>query len=256
MPVSPALREYFLADDGMFLPEDAFPPPAADESDDGGDKEDRVTHDALVEEAVKETIARWGRVTIKIDEVAPTDAAWMMPFGSSCCTTLGHVYMAVKASNRLQQYLEKTERATMRVQRWIGDSPAGEFRCYTSGNRLVFAGQRYPVNSIRSDLIELGKRLHSIWTERRIGDELSGFWEVDLWLKDSCDDVYILGVKEPVREEVEAVGIFTFDELLVGAPDNEPCVVVRAITDDKAMAARRNDGSGAPEDIHLSELNI
>ena len=249
VPVSAALREYFLADDGMFLPADAFPPSGGEDSDE--EAAGRVAHDAAVEQAVRDTVARWGRITLKLDDLAPTDCGWMMPFGSGCCATLGHVYMAIKASNRLQAHLECTERATLRLMPWLVDSPAGEFRCYTSGDRLAFAGQRYPVNSVKVDLAELGRRLYAIWSNNELGKHVHGFWQVDVWLRDGGTQLYILGVKEPVPEEVEAAGVFSFDEIAAGAPDNEPCTVVRAITDARAMAARPRDGSGAPIDLHL-----
>jgi hypothetical protein len=248
VPVSAALREYFLADDGMFLPADAFPP-----SGEVGEEEaeGHVAHDEAVESAVRDALARWGRVTLKVDDLAPIDCVWMMPFGSGCCATLGHVYMAVKASNRLQAHLERTVSATLRLQPWIGDSPAGEFRCFTSGDRLAFAGQRYPVNSVRTDLVELGRKLFALWRDSGLGKVVCGFWQVDVWLRDSDTELYILGVRAPVREEVESSGVFSFEELEAGSPDEEPCTVVRAITDERAMAARPRDGSGAPIDLHL-----
>ncbi len=251
VPVSAALREYFLADDGMFLPADAFPPSGEPDEEADAEAEQQVARDEVVEAAVREAVARWGRVTLKVDDVAPIDCGWMMPFGSACCATLGHVYMAVKASNRLQAHLERTEHATLRLMPWIGDSPAGEFRCYTSGDRLAFAGQRYPVNSVKSDLAELGQRLFALWRDSGLGRHVHGFWQVDVWLRDSGTELYVLGVREAVQEEVEASGVFSFDEVAAGSPDEEPCTVVRALTDERAMAARPRDGSGAPEDLHL-----
>lgn len=156
--ISSQLLEYFVSDD-MFLPADAYPP-SADLNDDA----DAVPVDREVEAAVKEGVflgfgcfcsllvekglSRWGRVTVKVDDVAPTDSDWMMPFGDASCATLGHVYMAIKASNRIRDHLEKAKgkAVKLRVQKWIKHSPAGEFRCYTKGDRLCFAGQRYPVS--------------------------------------------------------------------------------------------------------------
>lgn len=139
--ISADLLEYFLSDE-FFLPADAYPP--SDEIDDGATA---VPVDVGVEAAVKEALSRWDRVTIKVDDVAPSDSDWMMPFGDASCATLGHVYMAVKASNRIREHLEtvRDRPVKLRIQKWIRHSPAGEFRCYTKGNRLTFAGQRYPV---------------------------------------------------------------------------------------------------------------
>jgi hypothetical protein len=51
---------------------------------------------------------------------------------------------------------------------------------------------------------------------------------------------------------VESAAVFTFEELLEGVQDDEPCVVVRAITDTKAIAPHSNSANvGVPMDIHL-----
>ena len=251
VPLSPALKEYLLSDD-MFLPKDAFPPNQEEEKEEEEEEEDRVVHDVAVEGVIADAIAEWKHFTIKVGETAATDAGWMMPFGNARCATLGHAYMLVKASNRLQARLEAGENE-LRVQKWITESPVGEYRCYTSGRRLAFAGQRYPLNSINVDLIEVGRRLHAIWSEQEMWRNFEqGVWQVDVWLKDDGRSMYVLGAQRPVEAEVEAMGVFSWQELRDGLPDDsEPCTVVRAITDSMAMAAKPRDGSGAPIDLHL-----
>ena len=198
----------------------------------------------------------WGRITVKKDDVAPCDSDWMMPFGDASCASLGHVYMAVKASNRVREHLEiqreNEANVTLHLQKWVKHSPAGEFRCYTNGKRLAFAGQRYPVNAIGGDLKEIGRVLHEIWTRENMGEFICGFLQVDIWLHDDWKSLYILGVAKPKRDAVENAGVFTFEELVEGLEDDEPCVVVRAITDSKAIAPHANVANvGVPIDLHL-----
>lgn len=75
---------------------------------------------------------------------------------------------------------------------------------------------------------------------------------MDIWLHDDCKSLFILGISEPSRQVVESAAVFTFEELLEGVQDDEPCVVVRAITDTKAIAPHSNSANvGVPMDIHL-----
>ena len=86
----------------------------------------------------------------------------------------------------------------------------------------------------------------------RLFGEEGGVWQVDVWLKDDGRSMYVLGHQRPVEAEVEAAGVFSWQEVCDGLPnDSEPCTVVRAITDSMAMAAKPRDGSGAPIDLHL-----
>jgi hypothetical protein len=250
--VSAEFRDYITAD-GMFLPKDAYPP-SNEASDD--EEDDQVVNDAAMEAFVAEGLAKWGEVTVKVDDlVSPSDAAWMMPFGSGRCTTLGHVYMALKASNRIQEHFHAVSESPMSLslQQWIPSGSPLEFRCYTRGARLGFAGQRYPINSLQIDVDEMGDRLDFLWTKHNLGQYVQGFWEVDLWLLSDEKDCqfYILGVKCPVQEEVERTGVFGWEELQEAFLEENSGTVVRALTGTNEMAATPNHG--VPEE-QLADL--
>lgn len=55
---------------------------------------------------------------------------------------------------------------------------------------------------------------------------ICGFHQVDIWLHDDNKSLFVLGVSEPSREVVENAAVFSFEELLQGLQDDEPCVVV------------------------------
>lgn len=242
--------DYLVAED-MWLPADAYPPvEGGDEEDDGNEN---VVSDAGVESAIRDALARWGnKITVKCNHVAPSDASWMMPSGSALCTTLGHVYMALKASDRVRSFLQQSRKqdVVLHLQPWISGPPAGEWRCYTRGKRLLFAGQRYPLNSIDIDEDVISEQLSTLWTRHNIGEDVErmvgSFAQVDLWLLNS-DSILILGVESPNKETVESIGIFTWEELL-NEDVEEGDVIVRALTGQHEMA-KPTSNAGIPADM-------
>jgi hypothetical protein len=103
VPVSAPLLAYFASDD-MRLPLDAFPPSQYAVSDNEEDEEEVVIpSDIIVEEAVEQALRKWKRVCVKCGPVFVSDCGWMMPSGDARCATRGHVYMAIKASQRVQE---------------------------------------------------------------------------------------------------------------------------------------------------------
>lgn len=77
VPLSVEMHKYLMAD-GMWLPRDAYPPPAPEslhsEEEEEEEKEEgdhAVPSDATLEAAVSEALQRWGSVTVKCDDVAP-----------------------------------------------------------------------------------------------------------------------------------------------------------------------------------------
>ena len=247
--LSPSFVAYLRSDE-MALPLDAFPP--TEEEEEEVEESPGVVHDPLLDRCIREHLLRWGRVTIKLDDqVAPVDADWMMPGGCACCSTLGHVYMALKASNRVQEHLHARQDAPIDavVQRWIDGPSSGEWRCYTRGERLLFAGQRYPVHSIQDlDVESVGKELDALWKRHGLGQRYAGFYQVDLWVL-SPDQMYILGVTEPRRETVERAGIFSWQELTESAVDDSGGTIVRALTGKNEMTAEPGHGmTGVPDE--------
>ena len=244
--LSPAFVAYLRSDE-MSLPLDAFPP--SDEAEEPAS----VVHDENLDRCVRAKLSEWGGVTVKIDdEVAPRDADWMMPGACARCTTLGHVYMALKASNRVQKHLHARERRPVYavVQKWIDGPSSGEWRCYTRGERLLFAGQRYPVHSIQDlDVEKVGKELDALWRRHGLGQRYAGFYQVDLWVI-SPDQMYLLGVAEPRREAVERAGIFSWEELTESAADKDGgTTIVRALTGKNEMTAEPGHGmTGVPDE--------
>ena len=95
--ISPALFQYLTIDE-MILPKDAYPP--ADSDDDGSNEEEYSPRCSQSESVIRSAIEKWESVCVKCDHVAPSDALWMMPFGSLKCLTLGHVYMALKVREK------------------------------------------------------------------------------------------------------------------------------------------------------------
>lgn len=258
VPISAVLYRYFLAD-GMWLPRDAYPPGQEDgwsdddEDDDGGASE--VPLDEPVEAAVRQALQRWKSVTIKCDHVSPSDAAWMMPFGNARCATLGHVYMAVKASDRVQAHLlgrADASGSVLHVQEWLEAPPSGEWRCYTRGAALAFAAQRYPVNAIDVNLSETGRQLAALWARNggALGAQLARLGpllEVDVWLLDH-ERAVVLGVRVPHKDAAERSGVFTWDELTTAPLAADGVVVVRALTGRTAMATTPSV-TGVPADV-------
>ncbi len=260
--IGAALHRYFVAD-GMWLPPDAYPPGQAggwsdDEKDGNADSDEAeraVPHDEAVELAVRQALQRWKSITVKCDHVAPSDAAWMMPFSNARCTTLGHVYMAIKASDRVQTHLTSHLAAggcTLHVQQWLEAPPSGEWRCYTRGVAVAFASQRYPVNAIDVNLPETGRRLASLWARDggALGTQLARLGpllEVDVWLLDQ-DAAVVLGVRVPHKEAAERPGVFTWDELTAAPLVGDAAVVVRALTGKTAMATAPTV-TGVPADM-------
>ena len=244
----------YLKSDEMILPADAYPPHAGDSNDDD-DEAQGLVHDDALDNALRDALSRWDAVTIKVDNlVSPSDADWMMPFSSAKCRTVGHVYMALKSSSRVQDYLHNLPNESivrLHVQQWVAGPPSGEWRCYTRGKRLMYAGQRYPSHSIEDlNLASVGTELDALWNASGLGEMYNGFFQLDIWVMTDGQTFYILGASEPDQTLVERSGVFSWEELVDTPVSAEGGTVVRALTGRLEMSASsgRGVGVGAPEE--------
>ncbi len=143
----------------------------------------------------------------------------------------------------MQQHLHQTRSNHLLLQQWLDGPPSGEWRCYTQHGNVAFAAQRYPVNSIDVDLNETSKRIGALWRReegalrKQLASSGHPLLEVDVWLlgEDEGESV-VLGVRVPSPTEVEAAGVFTWEELN-SVVEPGAAVVVRALTGKAAMAA-------------------
>lgn len=211
--IGESLRGYLVSDCSQ-LPRDAYPPSDGEGEDGWSDEgeqgmEGMIPVDVEVEEGIRKALHQWRNgITFKVDHVAPMDAAWMMPCGNAKCTTLGHVYMAIKASERVQQHLNTHKACWLHIQPWMEAPPSGEWRCYTRDGVVAFAAQRRPLNNIEVDFQQTSERLAALWKRYNLAEHLrskvkdeSRVLEVDVWLIDASQ-AKVLGIRVPSKEEV------------------------------------------------------
>lgn len=139
----------------------------------------------------------------------------------------------------------------IKIQQWIDAPPSGEWRCYTRGTQLAFAGQRYPTNGINIDFAATAALLKRLWNAKRIGERIFGsacsnaddVFEVDIWVAESGDSLYVLGARKPSAQVVEDWGVFSWEELTQTPVSDDSEVIIRALTGKTAMATSSGSSS-------------
>lgn len=143
--LSPDFVEYLLAD-GVFLPRDVEDEVAEEPG------RELVSFPALsrsIQEAIDEL---GGRVFVKLNWSAPTDADWIR-HGALRCSCAADVYLLLKSSDRavfdiehmyasVRQDILRPHPVTLVLRQWKDIQPSMEFRCFVFRRSLVGVCQR------------------------------------------------------------------------------------------------------------------
>jgi hypothetical protein len=185
IPLDDDFITYLLAD-GIVLPDGSGHEYTFDKNSDDGNESDEVDWDSSDTDSVqapsfpeldlkiKEAISSLGgKVFPKLNWSSPKDAAWILANGSTCCTSLGDIYLLLKSSDFITHDLTQPFKHcsdiqgesnkvqyTLVLRKWLDVNPGTEFRCFVKDNTVVGISQRdhhsfYPhIEVERPDIIQ------------------------------------------------------------------------------------------------------
>jgi hypothetical protein len=108
-----------------------------------------------LELALQALVDEFGGVFIKLEWTAPVDATWIMDTGSAKCSTTGHIFLLLKASDLVQHDVEAFKILKslappggisplhVVVRPWYSMNRANEFRCFVRQGQLIGISQRH-----------------------------------------------------------------------------------------------------------------
>jgi len=155
IPLSEEFIKY-LGEDGIYMPESAFPKFKKDETYEGGDtnwdEENGDTEEAAnlpnfheLEEKIKQVIKKFqGAVFPKLNWSSPKDATWMSVTGNLKCQTPHDIFLLLKSSDFIVHDLSllPLDKYVLVLRKWYDLNLSMEFRCFVKNHKLVAISQR------------------------------------------------------------------------------------------------------------------
>ncbi|CAM9440982.1 unnamed protein product, partial [Ectocarpus fasciculatus] len=191
-----------------------------------------------------------GKIMVKINDKAPTDALWMN-CGTLMCNSLASVYMLLKASERVGESLQDSDNYLV-IRKWANMFPSMEFRCFISGSNMIGICQKdvstfYPFLS--GDCLRIQDVILDFF-EESIKEKLpTPSIVMDVYV-DKQDRVWIVGFSAfGDTTETDAL-LFTWSELTSDAP-REDCDIIRVVKEESAVLPRNSSvgASRGPSDF-------
>lgn len=204
----------YLTEDGIVLPEAVGKSALGNDmlSDEEGDDNSKAADESPtsspmafeeLDAHLQSTMNEFGgKIMVKINDKAPTDAIWIN-CGTLMCNSISSVYMLLKASEKVAAALKESDNYLV-IRKWANMFPSMEFRCFIHNYDLVAVSQR-DVSTHYPFLAADSERIYGVisrFFDTRIKEKLHvKSVVIDVYV-DKQDRVWVIGLS-PFGETTE-----------------------------------------------------